>query len=129
MPYALGKLPARPDAVKLKFPDFFNKKVLPKPPLRIGHELIGHEWGALGNHTVGDCLFAGFAHEHMVWTHMGTGSTGVEFTDKGVISDYSALTGYDGTPATDKGSDMSAGAAYRRKTGVIDAKGDRANDY
>jgi hypothetical protein len=98
---------------------------MPIPPPRFGHELIGHDWGMLGNDKVGDCVWAGAAHEHMVWSHMGSRGPGVDFTAKNVLSDYSAATGYDGTQATDSGTDMSDAAAYRRRTGIIDSNGNR----
>jgi hypothetical protein len=125
MKYALGKTPARADAVTLKFGMFFDKVALPTPPVRFGHELIGHQWGTLGNDRVGDCVFAGAAHEHMVWSHMGTRGPGVDFTTSNVLSDYSALTGYNGTRGSDVGSDMSDAANYRRMIGIIDNKGKR----
>lgn len=54
------------------------------------------------------------------------------FTITDVLSDYAAVTGFDrskmdanGDNPTDQGTDMSLAAAYRRKTGVIDATGFR----
>ncbi len=125
MKYKLGKKPARPDAVNFKFNHFFNERALPEPPQRIGHELIGHDWHMLGNDKVGNCVFAGAAHEHMVWTHMGSHGAGVDFTDANVISDYAALTGYDGTERSDRGADMVRAASYRRRVGILDSNGQR----
>lgn len=125
MKYKLGKTPARPGAIKFQFAAYFDARKLPVPPLVIGHELIGHDWGMLSNDKHSNCVFAGAAHETMIWSHMGTRAAGVNFTDANVLSDYSAVTGYDGTAATDQGTDMQQAAEYRRKTGIIDANGVR----
>jgi hypothetical protein len=128
MKYKFGKLPARPGAIKFKFNTYFSIPDLPVPPQRIGHELIRpplNEWGMLANDKVGCCVFAGAAHEHMVWTHMGSRDAGDNFTDENVLSDYAAVSGYDGSKESDQGIDMATAAAYRRKTGIIDAENRR----
>jgi hypothetical protein len=126
MKYKTGKLPAREDAIKFKFASYFDAKKLPVPPLVIGHELIGHPWGMLANDKYSDCVFAGAAHETMIWSHMGSGGKGVDFTDDNVLSDYAAVTGFDPLdPRTDQGTDMQLAAEYRRTTGIIDANGNR----
>ena len=122
--YALGKLPARPGAVSLKFGSYFNAVALPTPPLVFGHESIGQDWGLFCNDRFGDCVWAGAAHEAMIWSHEG-GRT-VAFSDQGVLSDYSAVTGFvPANPMTDQGTDMAVAAAYRRNTGIVDVKGVR----
>lgn len=106
--------------------DYVDRSILPKCPRSFGHDgLIGDTaWGMLGNDSYGDCVFAGAAHETMLWNAMA-GRT-VSFTDKAVLSDYSAVTGFDPSkPDTDQGTDMEEAAAYRRKTGVVDAAGVR----
>lgn len=125
MKYKLGKLPAEPDAIKFKFNKYFNLRDMPIPPLRIGHELIGHHWGILGNDKVSNCTTAGACHEHMIWTHMGTRSTGVDFNTRDALADYAAITGWDGTDETDQGATVADVASYRRRVGMIDSKGDR----
>lgn len=119
MNYKLGKTPARPGAVKFKLT---NYAALPKPPTK---ELpVNLNWLMLGNNFVGDCVFAGAGHETMAW-NFEAGKV-VTFDDKSVLSDYSAVTGYNpNDPNTDQGTDMQVAASYRRKTGVIDASGKR----
>jgi hypothetical protein len=120
----LGKLPARPDAIHFKFGMYFDRASLPTPPRRFGHYRLITDWGVLGNDDYSDCVWAGGAHETMMW-HAEAGST-VEFTDQNVLSDYSADTGFISTdPNTDQGSDMQEAASYRRKTGIVDAVGNR----
>jgi len=127
MNYKFGKLPARPGAISLKFADVFNAAKLPTPPRSFGHETLmpNGDWFTLGNTEFGNCVFAGAAHEHMLWTMAG-GSPRAKFTTKDVLSDYSAVTGFDPTkPETDQGTDMQTAAAYRQKIGIIDAAGVR----
>ena len=121
----LGKKPARPGAIKFKLTDYLKAGALPTPPHTFGHTTMEKApWGMLGNDNYGDCVWAGAGHETMLWNVEG-GKT-VTFTDKSVLSDYSAVTGFDPTkPDTDQGTDMAVAAAYRRKTGVVDAAGTR----
>ena len=68
LPFKLGKKPARPGAVKFKLANYLEKLKLPTPPKVFGHEgLIGANWGMLGNDQYGDCVWAGAAHETMLW--------------------------------------------------------------
>ncbi len=122
---ALGKTKARSGAMTFKLSDYINKKALPKPPAQFGHEaLIPATWGMLGNDAYGDCVWAGAAHETMMWN--AEAGRKVAFTDKSVLSDYSAVTGFNPKkPNTDQGTDMVVAASYRRKTGIVDAAGKR----
>jgi hypothetical protein len=129
--FKLGKKPARPDAVKLKMNNFINKKVVLKQMTLTHPKSFGNEtlfptsgWGMLGNDNYGDCVFAGAGHETMLWNKMG--GRDVSFNDASVLSDYSAVTGFNpADPSTDQGTDMEQAAAYRRKVGVVDDKGTR----
>lgn len=125
MKYRLGKLPARP-VMGLRFADVFNSESLPTPPDTFGHQSLMADgvWHMLGNDSAGDCTIAGAAHEHMLWTMEG-GTPRSRFTTKDVLSDYSAVTGYNGTASSDTGADMQVVAAYRQKTGIVDATGAR----
>lgn len=124
MPLRLGKRPARKGAISFAMSQFIDRSAMPTPPLRIGHERIGRPWQMHANDVYSCCVFAGAAHEHSVWTHMG-GPT-ADFTDEGVLSDYSAVTGFNKSdPDSDQGTDMEEAAQYRRKVGIVDAKGVR----
>jgi hypothetical protein len=129
MKYKLGKTPARPNAVGLKFGMFFNAEKLPTPPAKgFGHYGlgIGLNWGMLANDKYSNCVFAGADHEHMVWTHRSGAGQPVAFNNETVLADYAAVTGFDpAKPNTDQGTDMVDAADYRRKVGVIDASGAR----
>lgn len=123
--YKLGKAAARPDAILLRFRRYANLSVLPTPPAEFGHDnLVKQPLGMLGNDQYGNCVWAGSAHETML-LNASAGKV-VTFTDDGVLSDYSAVTGFVKTdPSTDNGTDMQQAAAYRQTTGVVDAAGNR----
>jgi hypothetical protein len=122
---ALGKTPARSGAMEFKLSNYIDRAALPKPPKQFGHEaLIPATWGMLGNDRFGDCVWAGAAHETMLWN--AEAGRKVAFNDAAVLGDYSAVTGFDPKkPSTDQGTDMVVAASYRRKTGVVDAGGHR----
>lgn len=123
-PLKLGKLPARPGAVTFKLSKYLLPQQLPAPPAAFGHDAIGRSWSMLGNDTVGDCVIAGGLHETMLWSH--TGSRTVSVSTQAAIENYSAITGYvPGDQSTDRGTDPAEAASYRRKTGLVDAHGQR----
>lgn len=122
----LGKRPARENSVTFKLERYLVTPRLPTPPLIFGdQDIVGPDWGVLGNNDYGDCVWAGAAHETMLWNKEAGQS--IAFTDGVVLSDYSAVTGFD--PAhveeTDKGTDMQEAASYRQRTGVLDESGQR----
>lgn len=125
MTYRLGKKPARINSVHLKLSAYLDTAaILPKIPAAFGHENLVPEFGMLGNNSFGDCVFAGAAHETMLWSREAGNNTA--FTTASVLSDYAALTGFDeNDPATDQGTDMQQAASYRRRIGIADATGRR----
>ena len=125
LPLKLGKTPARRGAVTFKLAAYLLKPKLPTPPKVFGYQgLIGSQWGVLGNDKYGDCVWAGAAHETMLWNKEVDKT--VTFDNTHVLRDYAAVTGFTpDDPSTDNGTDMQVAASYRRKTGVADAKGAR----
>ena len=124
MSLKFGKTPAQPDVVKLKFSTYFDAAELPTPPAVYGVAVnsLVNTWPMFGNTTYGDCVWAGAAHETMLWVREG--GNNALFTDASVLSDYSAATGFvPSDPATDQGTSMADAAAYRQKTGIVDASG------
>lgn len=121
----LGKKPAREGAVRLRLRDYVDLSRLPTPPAEFGHDrLVTKPLGMLGNDSWGDCVWAGAAHETMLWNREA--GKDVTFTTACVLSDYSSVTGFNQSdPSTDNGTDIQAAAAYRQKTGVLDANGSR----
>jgi hypothetical protein len=50
----------------------------------------------------------------------------IEFSADTALSDYGDMTGFSRwNPLSDQGTDMAAAASYRRKTGIVDAAGNR----
>lgn len=122
--FKLGKKPARDDAVKLKLASYLKATALPALPAAFGHEGVISSWPMFANDQYGDCVWAGAAHETMMLTTLG--GHAATFTDANVLSDYSAVTGFvESDPSTDNGTDMQTAASYRRKTGIVDAAGNR----
>lgn len=123
--YPLGKLPAKPEQVSFEFATYVNTTKLPTLPAVIGHQqLLPIDAGMLGNDQYGDCVWAGAAHETMLWNEEA--GKEVVFSRSSVLSDYSAVTGFNpNEPDSDKGTDMSVAAKYRRQTGVVDSTGAR----
>jgi hypothetical protein len=131
----LGKKPASVDKRDLFFENYRTSAALPAHPQTFGHEeLITTPWGMLGNgpdnsvvkgfQGAGDCVFAGAAHETMLWKR----ETGLPLaiTGRNAIADYSAVTGYQlGNDATDTGTDVHQALDYRLKTGIADVTGTR----
>jgi hypothetical protein len=121
--YKLGKTPARKGAVKLKFINFLHH--LPPVPAVFGHEgLLPTDVGMLGNDQYGDCVWAGAAHETILWNTEAQHA--VTFDEQSVLADYTAVTGFNPQdPTTDTGTDVQAAASYRRTTGILDSRGQR----
>jgi hypothetical protein len=119
----LGK--RSPVALKLQLHDYLVPAGLPTPPAIFGDLLVYEtgtpksiEWGVLGNTQCGDCVFAGFAHQAMLWK--ATNGTRFTPTSAMVIADYSAATGYNpADPKTDLGTDVLSGCEYWRTKGII----------
>lgn len=122
MRYKLGKREATHDRRDFLFKDFLPK-ALPAYPKEFGHEQSVGVWNMYKNDVVGDCAIAGAAHEHMLWTTLGMNP--IPFDDAGVLADYSAISGYDGTPDSDTGCDMHDVMNYRLNTGLVDAAGNK----
>jgi hypothetical protein len=126
-----GKHAATEDDRDLLFARYVVPANLPEPPPEFGHEQLFPPtgWGMLGNDQWGDCAWAGSAHETMLLTTEGGQAS--QFTADGVLSDYSAGTGFDpnagppGDNPTDQGSNVRQVLGYRRSTGIVDATGNR----
>lgn len=125
MDLRLGKTPATHDRRDLLMARYTKDVALPLlPTTDLGHQGLVPTWGMLGNDAYGDCVWAGAAHETMLWT--AEGSAAVPFTEPVVLSDYSAVTGFKTSdPNTDQGTNMRDAMNYRVKTGVLDAAGKR----
>ena len=111
-----GLLPSIPDPKQQAFGSLFFADALPPTPATFGQQKLIADWGMLGNDKAGDCMFAGMAHASM-YLNAQIGVS-VEFIDAMVLADYGAVTGF---PAQDPGTEPSAGLAYWRQIGMLDA--------
>lgn len=124
-PRKLGKKAAQYDHRDLMLERYLDYSKLPLLPHSFGNETLFADWGMFGNDEAGDCVWAGAAHETMLWTAVGDPVTAV-FDTKSVLSDYSAVTGYDASdPNSDQGTDMHDATKYRQQVGIVDALGNR----
>lgn len=101
LPGKLGKLEVKLDARTLKFARYYEGGA-PPPPSAGWDGPLNADLGMLGNDTVGDCTCA--AVGHAVQTFSASESTRQDLITDDVLRAYSAITGYDGTPATDSGA-------------------------
>jgi len=120
-----GKLAPSNDERTLNLANYLNLEILPVPPENVGYsDSVVVPWGILGNDKYGDCVLAGAAHETMLWNALGQHN--VSFNESCVLSDYSAITGFDPRrPSTDQGTNVLDAAKYRQKIGIVDTQGNR----
>ena len=121
----LGAHKSQPDARDFQYAAYRSSS-LPVVPAIWGFDNVipRGSWGMLGNDQYGDCVWAGAAHEHILENAVAGRS--VQFTTSGVLSDYSAVTGFTpDDPSTDNGTEIRTALKYRQKTGIIDAAGAR----
>ncbi len=129
--FRYGKADATRDDRDFKFARYRTAEPLPTPPDNWGYDNVIPRggWGMLGNDQWGDCVWAGAAHEHLLTSTVA--GRPAAFDDDGVLSDYSAATGFDenaGPPGgnpTDRGTNVRSALGYRRSTGIVDAAGTR----
>jgi hypothetical protein len=89
--YKFGKLPAKKDPRILKFSNFFK---IPAIPAAIDWTVkCKNPWNMLKNDLIGDCTVAGAAHNVMLWTANVSKETFI--SDEEVVTEYSAVSGYD----------------------------------
>lgn len=124
MPLKLGKTAPRYDKRTLLYSDYRDTSKLIKVPASFGHfnTVDPDGWGMLGNDSYGDCVFAGAAHETIMWG--AEANKDVRFTDELVLQAYSTVTGFDPSdPSTDQGTNVLDALNFRRNQGLTDADG------
>jgi hypothetical protein len=132
-----GKAAPTLDVRDALFTEFATVAKLPRIPTQFGNEDVidSNKWGMLGNGPddsvapgfggAGNCVFAGAAHETMLWRRVSA-KRAVRFTGAEAIQDYGKVTGYVlGDPRTDNGTVVREALRYRQKTGVLDHAGSR----
>ena len=114
----LGRKPPRVDHKVFKLSSFL--KIIPPAPAKVSYIPPKVKWGVMLNDRLGDCAIA--APGHIIQAQ--TGLSGNEFvaTDAEILAAYKAVSGYDGTGATDSGCNMQDVLDYWRKTGIAGHK-------
>lgn len=111
----LGKKAARPGSMKLSLSYYLKSADLPKLPMRFGNMSYWNnwQWGMLGNDTAGCCVWAGFAHQCMMWG-ASEGNMDVSFTAEQILGPKAyGETGYiEGDDSTDQGTDMAQACQF-----------------
>jgi hypothetical protein len=118
----LGKLAPKAHPKTLLFSAFLRADAPPAPPAKLWREykIPADAWQMFGNDTIGDCTCAAVAHLLMLVTaHTGT-MVVPELAD--VLSMYSAVSGYDGSNATDNGAAITDVLNYWKETGLAGHK-------
>lgn len=123
----LGRLKSRPDRLNrtLKLSKYLTPALPPPPPKAdYGKAVNPHpgflrtRWKMLGNDSVGNCVLAAAAHLEMQW-NWNVGDPFIPTTSQ-VNAAYSAITGYDGSPDSDVGTEPMDALKYWRNTGICD---------
>ena len=126
---SLGKLAKREDKRTFKLARYMP--ILPPIPTTAGWDQGKKTWGMMANDAIGDCTVACAGHFEMTWT-MNASNIFIP-QDSQIVSDYSAITGYDptktdkqGNNPTDTGADELTVLNYWRNKGIA---GHKINGY
>jgi hypothetical protein len=115
----LGRLPADPTQPRLRLARY--QVARPSAPPTADWTSQVRTWGMLANDRAGDCTIAGAAHVAIAVDRYGQGRD-LTVTDDQVLAAYSALTGYDGTDATDTGATLQDALGFWHSTGIADQR-------
>lgn len=85
----------------------------------------GGDWGMMGNDAVGDCTCADDGHKLMLRSANSASKIVIPTADQ-ILAQYTAITGYDGTPGdqTDEGADELTVCQYMKANGLLGSKSD-----
>jgi hypothetical protein len=120
MPYKFGKKPENKLRACLAFSNFTNMGGITFPPARAWERNI--VLGMLGNDKIGLCVIAAIKHLRMTQRSVAQAGNPLLVTTEEAIADYKAITGYDGTPATDNGTDIGTAVDWYKAKGEIVAE-------
>ena len=116
----LGKLAPKRSLKALPLSNYMKASAVPFPKVHAWERPISY--GMLANYRIGDCTCAGLVHQVMNWQAVANAGTPFVVTDQQVIDLYSAITGYDGTPATDNGANETDVLNFWTNTGFLGHK-------
>ena len=113
----LGKKAPRHDQRTLMMAKYMAATALPPIDSSVDWSTKVPNWLMLGNDTVGDCAEAGAFHAVMLWASLAAPAQFVPTTGDAIAA-YSAITGYNGSAATDQGTDLLSLLNYWRQSGI-----------
>jgi len=114
-----GKLPAAHDPNAKLFHDLASEYGLTSPPyFRVdwSRKLNVAALGTMLNTTLGDCTCASKGHDIQLWSAW-TGTQAI-IPDADILKMYETISGYDGTPATDRGATILSALNYWKLNGI-----------
>jgi hypothetical protein len=112
--FFLGKHKPKLDDRTLQLANYIGG--LPVPPVTENWGKKVSSWSMYANDAIGDCTFAAAGHMIKCWS--ANAGKAITPTTKAIVAGYSALTGYNGTPATDRGANELDVMNFWRKTGI-----------
>jgi hypothetical protein len=123
MKFKLGKKAFVADHRDLKMMTYMSRAKLPDiQPVSTPYLAYKGDWGMALNDQLGDCVWAGAAHEHIMWN--AEVSKPVNFPDSSIIKAYHDVAGYNpDDPNSDNGTIVRDAMGYRQRTGLVDASG------
>jgi hypothetical protein len=111
----LGRVASRHDSRSLRLSRYLRPAVYPAPPpARDWARDTRFTWSL--NDRLGCCTIAGLVH--LAQAHAAANMLALTITDDDVRKAYAAVSGYDGTPATDRGAQMLDALTYARNVGI-----------
>lgn len=117
---ALGRVPSRHDARTLRLSRYLGRGERDYPaPLPARDWTGSHRYSWFLNDRLGCCTITGLAH--LVEMHSTRRGEPCPITDADVERGYRAISGYDGTPATDRGAQMIDALVWAKRQGWIGA--------
>ena len=114
--YRLGKLPKQEDARNLRLARYVDHSTLRTIPLSRAHARPLRGWTMGANNRVGCCAIVALAHGVQSWN--AANGLSVTPSDEEILSAYAAISGWDGSAATDRGATMLAALKHARTWGV-----------
>ena len=121
--HKFGKLDAEKVAVKFRLKRYverFNEEIAAQADKTgvLGYDALISHWGSLGTDKYNVTTLAAFAHATALQARKA--GTPIEFTDWSVLADYTSLTGFDYTPASDIGLVTADALEFWRTIGISD---------
>lgn len=110
----LGRVPSRRDPRTLRLASYLTERDYPAPPPARDWTISNASWYL--NDRLGCCTITALAH--LAEVHAARRDERCTITDRDVELAYRAVSGYDGTPATDRGAQMIDALVRAKNVGI-----------